>query len=174
MEQAPTLQQEPPLQHAPPEALTPRAGTPHEQAPPRYPRAGTSLGQASPWVLAWKPPQTRSPSTSQLGVGLETPPGQTPQFTPWVWAWKPARHSGIPPEICWKTCWDTTCNACWDTTPLWTEFLTHTSENITLSQTSFAGSKYYNVPNTIPTYDWLRVEGTSPDVPLVGFREDKY
>ena len=26
--------------------------------------------------------------------------------------------------------------------PLWTEFLTHASENITLSQTSFAGGKY--------------------------------
>ena len=28
------------------------------------------------------------------------------------------------------------------TTPLWTEFLTHASENITLPQTSFAGGKY--------------------------------
>ena len=30
-------------------------------------------------------------------------------------------------------------------TPLWTEFLTHTTENITLPQTSFAGGK--NTPN---------------------------
>ena len=27
-------------------------------------------------------------------------------------------------------------------TPLWTEFLTHAYENITLPQTSFAGGKY--------------------------------
>ena len=31
------------------------------------------------------------------GVGLETPPDQTPQASPWVWAWKPARHVGIHP-----------------------------------------------------------------------------
>ena len=30
---------------------------------------------------------------------------------------------------------------CPGTPPLWTEFLTHASENITLSQTSFAGGK---------------------------------
>ena len=75
-----------------------------------------------PWVWAqvwaWKhsqcglgDPLRPDPSTSPLGVGLET---------------------------C-KACWDTTCNACWDTPPLWTEFLTHASENITLPQTSFAG-----------------------------------
>ena len=52
-----------------------------------------------------------------LGVGLETPPGQTPQLPPWVWAWRPpqarplnfaplwvwawihARHAGIPPAM---------------------------------------------------------------------------
>ena len=28
-------------------------------------------------------------------LGLEIPPGQTPQAPPWVWAWKPARHAGI-------------------------------------------------------------------------------
>ena len=132
-------------------------------------------------------PLDRSPSTSSLGVGLETPLARSPstspwvwawrppwpdppQLPPWVWAWKPARHAGIPPppprpaarhaetpparhvgkpppqppppETCCKACWDTTyntCNACWDTTnPLWTEFLTHTCENITLPQTSFA------------------------------------
>ena len=46
-----------------------------------------------------------------------------------------------PLETC-NACWDTTCNACWNT-PLWTEFLTHTTENITLPQTSFAGGNYY-------------------------------
>ena len=53
----------------------------------------------TPWVWAWRPPQVWAwrppwpdPSTSPLGVDLETP--------------------------CCKACWDTTCNACWDTTPL--------------------------------------------------------
>ena len=57
-------------------------------------------------------PLTR-PSSSPLGVGLETPlarplnlppgcgsgdpPGQTPQAPPWVWVWRPAKHAGIPP-----------------------------------------------------------------------------
>ena len=91
-----------------------------------------------PWVWAWRPPQVWAwryppqgvsletpspqpdPSTSPLGVGLETPPGQTPQLPPWVWAWRPAKHAAIPPlppETFCKACWDTTCNACWDTTP---------------------------------------------------------
>ena len=34
-----------------------------------------------------------------------------------------------------------TCKASWDTTLPRTEFLTHTSENITLPQTSFVGGK---------------------------------
>ena len=37
-------------------------------------------------------------------------------------------------------------------TPLWTEFLTHTSENITLPQTSFAGGKNYGM---VPTKIFL-------------------
>ena len=44
-----------------------------------------------------------------------------------------------------------TCNACWDThpppPPLWTEFLTHASEIITLPETSFAGGKNYRPGN---------------------------
>ena len=32
--------------------------------------------------------------------------------------------------------------ACTEADPPWTEFLTHTTENITLPQTSFAGGKY--------------------------------
>ena len=34
---------------------------------------------------------------------------------------------------------------CPGTPPLWTEFLTHASENITLPQTSFVGGKYVNI-----------------------------
>ena len=59
----------------------------------------------SPWVWAWRPPWPDpptsppqlwtwrppwpDPSTSPLGVGLETPPGQTRQTSPWLWAWRP-------------------------------------------------------------------------------------
>ena len=55
-------------------------------------------------VWAWSPCQP-DPSTSPLGVGLETP------------LWRPARHAGIPPPETCKACWDTTCKECWDTTP---------------------------------------------------------
>ena len=34
-------------------------------------------------------PPRPDPSISPLGVGLETPQGQTPQHPPWVWAWRP-------------------------------------------------------------------------------------
>ena len=106
----------------------------------RPPRCGPGdppgVGLETPQVWAWRPPRCGpgdssrpDPSTSHLGVGLETPPpGHTPQLPPHLWAWKPARQAGIPPspEICCKACrdttckacWDTTCNACWDTTPL--------------------------------------------------------
>ena len=94
----------------------PRAGTPPEQSPP--PRAGI-------------------------------PPPDPPQLTPWVWAWKPARHAGIPPL------WRPAARHAGippamhagiappptHPPPLWTEFLTHASENTTLPQTSFAGGK---------------------------------
>ena len=33
-----------------------------------------------------KTPPRPDPSTYPLGVGLEIPPGHTPQLTPWVWA----------------------------------------------------------------------------------------
>ena len=56
------------------------------------------------------------PSTSPWVWAWRPPPGQTPQPPPLVWAWRPARHAGILPL------------------PLWTEFLTHASENITLPQ----------------------------------------
>ena len=40
-----------------------------------------------------------------------------------------------------------TCDACWEANPppLWTEGLTDACENITLLQTSFAGSKHYKI-----------------------------
>ena len=53
--------------------------------------------QLPPWVWAWRPPWP-DPSTSPLGVGLETPLAR-PLNSPWVWAWKPARHAGMPPAM---------------------------------------------------------------------------
>ena len=40
-----------------------------------------------PQVWAWRPPQ-QDPSTSPLGVGLETTPRPDPQPPSWVWAWR--------------------------------------------------------------------------------------
>ena len=109
-----------------------------------------------PWVWAWRLPR---------GVGLETPPGQTHQLPPWVWAWRPpqarppqarplnfplgcstwrtARHVGISPPPPWIPARHAGISppAMHAGIPPWTEFLTHTSENITLPQTSFAGGK---------------------------------
>ena len=47
-------------------------------------------GGLSQCMLGYHPP---------LGVGLETPPGQTPQLLPWVWAWRSplARPLNLPP-----------------------------------------------------------------------------
>ena len=136
--------------------------TPQEQAPPngsRHPLgAGTPrpsqislnfpLGcgpgpdppQFPPWLWAW----TRSPSTSPLGVGLETPPSQIPLNFPLGCG--PGNLQGMlgyhPLETCCKACWDTTCIHA-EIAPPRTEFLTHASENITLPQTSFAGDNNY-------------------------------
>ena len=93
------------------------------------------------------------------GVGLETPPGQTPQCLPWVWAWRPppgqtpqlphwvwawrpARHAGIPPPGYLQDMleYHLQCMLGYHPPP-WTEFLTHASENITLPKTLFAGGK---------------------------------
>ena len=71
------------------------------------------MGLETPWVWAWRPLR---PLSFPLGVGLETP-------------WIPARHAGIPPAM----------HAGIPAPPLWTEFLTHASQNITLPQTSFVG-----------------------------------
>ena len=78
-------------------------------------------------------PPTPGPSTSPLGVGLEickacwdtTPRG-------------PARHAGIPLAM-----------PAGIPPPLWTEFLIHATENITLPQTSFAGGNHSNIIQSI-------------------------
>ena len=51
----------------------------------------------TPWVWAWRP--IRCGPVDPLGVGLETPLGQTSQLPPWVWAWRPPRpdQSTFPP-----------------------------------------------------------------------------
>ena len=71
-------------------------------------------GPGAPWP---------DPSTSPLGVGLETCKA--------CWDTTPpaARHAGIPPPPTPHP----------PPPPPWTEFLTHATENITLPQTSFAG-----------------------------------
>ena len=86
-------------------------------------------------------PPARSPSSSPLGVGMDQMPLNFPLgcgpgnlqgmlgYHPIPW--RPAeRHAGIPPAM---------HAGITPPSPLWTEFLTHASENITLPQTSFAG-----------------------------------
>ena len=129
--------------------------------PPLRSRWKLSAGGGVCLSACWEPP--RCGPGDPPGCGPGDPPGQTPSTSPWVWAWRPpqARPPQLPlgcgpedlqgmlgyhPLDTCKACRDTTCNACWEIThlppppaPLWTEFLTHTSENITLPQTSFAG-----------------------------------
>ena len=136
----PPLSRHPPFQSRHPQSRHPPEQTPPTPQPPwsRHPpgqiplnfplgcEPGPDPPKLPPWLWAW----TRSPSNSPLGVGLKT---------------CKACWDTTPLETCCKACWDTTCNACWDSTPplpLWTEFLTHASENITLPQTSFGGGKY--------------------------------
>ena len=100
-----------------------------------------------PWVWAWNPPScgpghpprcgpgdspVARPLNLSLGVGLETPPGQTPQpplgvglEPPWARPLKLPLGVGLETcKACWdtppletcKACWGTTCKACWDTT----------------------------------------------------------
>ena len=88
----------------------PRAGTPWPD-PLNFPIGcgpGPDPPQLPPWLWAW----TRSPSTSPLGVGLETPqpdplnfplgcgPGNLQGMLGYHPPWKPAaRHAGIPPAM---------------------------------------------------------------------------
>ena len=60
------------------------------------------------------------------GCGPGDPPGQTPEAPPGCGPGDLQGMLGYHPLE--------TCKACWDTTPPWTEFLKHTSENITLPQ----------------------------------------
>ena len=58
--------------------------------------------------------------------GADTPPGPgTPLETCGKACWDTTCNacwdSTDPLETCCKACWDTTCKACWDTTPLWTD-----------------------------------------------------
>ena len=81
-------------------------------------------GTPPPQMWAWRPPPgvglettpQPDPSTSPLGVGLET---------------CKACLDTTPLETCCKACWDTTCNACWDITPP-VNRITDMYKNITL------------------------------------------
>ena len=109
-----------------------------EQIPLNYPLGygpGPDPPQLPPWVWAWSPPKP-----------------DPPKLPPWVWACKPARHAGIPPPA-WRPA---ARHAGIPPTmhvgiasPLWTEFLPHTSENITLPKTSFAGGKNWKCVSII-------------------------
>ena len=116
--------------------------------------------QLPPWVWAW----TRSPSSSPLGVGLDqTPlnfslgcgPGpDPPQLPPWLWAWTRSPSTsplvvGLETPLGPGTLPPRTRHPLGPGTPLWTEFLTHASENITLPQTSFAGGKNRSTPRVL-------------------------
>ena len=51
-------------------------------------------------------------------------------------SWRRQTH---PPTLDADLPCHVTCDACWEAILLWTEGMTHTCENITLPQTSFAG-----------------------------------
>ena len=88
--------------HPPPKQAPPGAGTPN--------RAGT-------------PPGPGTPSISPLTVGLDQIPlnfplGCGPGNLQGMLGYHPKLpRPPPPPETCCKACWDTTCNACLDSTP---------------------------------------------------------
>ena len=51
-------------------------------------------------------------------------------------------RGGLLPGGVSASIWGGGIPACTEADPPWTEFLTHTTENITLLQTSFVGGKY--------------------------------
>ena len=57
--------------------------------------ASVHAGIYTPWVWAWRSPPP--------GVGLETPPSQTPKLPPWVWAWRPPQSD--PSTSPWVWAW---------------------------------------------------------------------
>ena len=82
----------------------------------------------SPLGVGLQTPTRPDPSTSLLGVGLETTPGQTPQLPPGCEPEDPPpRPLNLPLGVGLET-----CKACWGTTPspLRTEWLTDTCKNI--------------------------------------------
>ena len=93
-----------PVGCVPPAAVTVRGGPPQCMlgCNPLGVGLKTPLGVGSPAMSLQTIP----------GVGLETPPGQTPQLLPWVWAWRPppARSLNFPLGVGLET-----CKACWDT-----------------------------------------------------------
>ena len=84
------------------------------------PGGGTCLVPGGAGVPAW----------SQRGVYLPGPRGGVPAWSrggvpTWSWGvYLPGPRGAVPGQVL---------------PPLWTEFLTHASENFTLPQTSFAG-----------------------------------
>ena len=76
-------------------------------------------------VPGGSPPGTPTPPQKQTPPGAGTPQDQTPPGT---------RHPPGPDSL-----WTRHLPPPGPDPPLWTEFLTHASENITLPQTSFAG-----------------------------------
>ena len=80
-------------------------------APGDPPGAGLETPRCGPGDIS----KCQTPQLPPLGVGLETPPGQTPQLCPPLWCgpadlqgmlgyqppppWRPARQAGIPPAM---------------------------------------------------------------------------
>ena len=104
------------------------------------------VGLETPWLWDWTPlgvdldPPGCGPG-EPLGCGPGDPPARPlnlpprcgpgdfhqpdPSTSPWVWAWRPPSQTPPPPR---PRMW------VWRPHSLWTEFLTHASENITLPQ----------------------------------------
>ena len=109
-DQAPLAQCRPPRADTPLEQTPLGADTPPEQTPPRT-----------------RHPQTMHPSNQiPLNFPLGCGPGPDPlQFPSWLWAWTRCPSTSPlsvawrtpPSQTCYKACWDTTCNACWDNPP---------------------------------------------------------
>ena len=108
-------------------------------APGDPPGAGLETPRCGPGDIS----KCQTPQLPPLGVGLETPPGQTPQLCPpfgvGLQTCKACWDTNPPLETC-KASWDTTCNACWDTTPV-VNRMTGMCKNINLPQTLFACGK---------------------------------
>ena len=104
----------------------------------------------SPWICPLGVDLDLIPLNLLIGCGPESDP---PQVPPWVWAWGGGRESSPDPQEQTPAGADPSRSRSpakqtpqsrppWERTPtLWTEFLTHAYENISLPQTSFAGNK---------------------------------